>query len=105
MPAKNNTRIGMLFFFNDSATPELFALSLRDALPISLTSLLSDGMRSTADIFCAPTVFAHVDSTEMGVVSQTCIWFPEHLFRLKRETTFETRRRISCCRIVRLSRF
>src|SRR2546427_7348521 len=33
------------FFFNDTPTPEIYPLSLHDALPISLVSLLGSGTR------------------------------------------------------------
>src|SRR5258708_10566852 len=33
----------LVFFFNDTATTEIYALSLHDALPISLTSLAVAG--------------------------------------------------------------
>src|SRR5947207_9819629 len=32
----------MLFFFNDPATPEIYTLSLHDALPISQVEVLAD---------------------------------------------------------------
>src|ERR1039458_10801192 len=44
------------FFFNDTATPEIYPLSLHDALPISITSCcLRD-----SDAFC-PTMLARRD--------------------------------------------
>src|SRR5260370_41184821 len=32
-----HTNVGFVFFFNDTATTEIYTLSLHDALPISLT--------------------------------------------------------------------
>src|ERR1019366_3488674 len=36
----------VFFFFNDRGTPEIYPLSLHDALPISLTAILSSARRS-----------------------------------------------------------
>src|SRR3712207_9490858 len=44
----------VLFFFNDTATTEIYTLSLHDALPISVTSSVS-GKRATA----APIAHVH----------------------------------------------
>src|SRR3712207_8654929 len=39
----------MVFFFNDTATPEIYALSLHDALPISLGELPGDELPAGGD--------------------------------------------------------
>src|SRR5690349_23734880 len=38
------------FFFNDTATTEIYTLSLHDALPISWHSAVTDGARSPASL-------------------------------------------------------
>src|SRR3712207_7193441 len=43
-----------VFFFNDTATTEIYTLSLHDALPISIKKWLLIGL------LCLPTVFALV---------------------------------------------
>src|SRR5471030_3356306 len=35
MPAENGSLLDIFFFFNDTATTEIYTLSLHDALPIS----------------------------------------------------------------------
>src|SRR2546422_7072917 len=44
-------RIHIIFFFNDTATTEIYTLSLHDALPISFSVPRCE---SAADFFCAP---------------------------------------------------
>src|SRR3989454_5835612 len=39
------------FFFNDSATTEIYSLSLHDALPISVVLTCADWMRPPREIF------------------------------------------------------
>src|SRR3712207_7928208 len=38
-----------VFFFNDTATTEIYTLSLHDALPISAASIFSDGFSGDRD--------------------------------------------------------
>src|SRR5258708_13646246 len=40
----SNTRFSIIFFFNDTATTEIYTLSLHDALPIYLISKHVDGI-------------------------------------------------------------
>src|SRR2546429_5176798 len=43
----------ILFFFNDTATTEIYTLSLHDALPISARSRMSSDSRPRASCTCA----------------------------------------------------
>src|SRR3712207_8365604 len=45
----------MSFFFNDTATTEIYTLSLHDALPISKPAFISTTSASTATLGSAPT--------------------------------------------------
>src|SRR2546430_8728485 len=46
--------VGSYFFFNDTATTEIYTLSLHDALPISLShGFVRNGLRGLPDLFAA----------------------------------------------------
>src|SRR2546422_10622880 len=51
------------FFFNDTATTEIYTLSLHDALPISRSSAADDTDRPSATRTPPPTSVAHVKSS------------------------------------------
>src|SRR5256714_11937330 len=44
--------ISLFFFFNDTATTEIYTLSLHDALPICSTTSISSSLRSSSIIAC-----------------------------------------------------
>src|SRR3712207_7271083 len=52
-------RILILFFFNDTATTEIYTLSLHDALPIYQEVVLRDRHRDAADVGFLERVVAH----------------------------------------------
>src|SRR2546426_5973151 len=43
------------FFFNDTATTEIYTLSLHDALPISIVSVRTGSARESAAVSAAPS--------------------------------------------------
>src|SRR5215217_9307051 len=45
-----------LFFFNDTATTEIYTLSLHDALPFYRYALEGDGVRAAASALTSPTL-------------------------------------------------
>src|SRR2546430_17701805 len=49
------TRVGLrcFFFFNDTATTEIYTLSLHDALPISSSSACTMSRRSNGSAWCS----------------------------------------------------
>src|SRR2546427_12993463 len=47
------TRRSLFFFFNDTATTEIYTLSLHDALPISMAT--ADPMRNVSPTLTAPS--------------------------------------------------
>src|SRR2546427_11101343 len=51
------------FFFNDTATTEIYTLSLHDALPISLAACSSASVRLWAAISCSSSWFWRSDSS------------------------------------------
>src|SRR2546430_5878650 len=51
------------FFFNDTATTEIYTLSLHDALPISNRSMIAPGRKST----CSPMSLRIVSSATVPV--------------------------------------
>src|SRR6202023_2398069 len=57
-PAQTDVRIQLaIFFFNDTATTEIYTLSLHDALPISVARISSRSSSSVASVI-ASAVFA-----------------------------------------------
>src|SRR5258705_225329 len=53
-----------LFFFNDTATTEIYTLSLHDALPISIAPTVTDNATST---LTSPTNGHWVDATHYAI--------------------------------------
>src|SRR3712207_7546297 len=55
--------LSAVFFFNDTATTEIYTLSLHDALPISRSPTSASGSRSSSPAPTAPTGAARRRST------------------------------------------
>src|SRR2546422_6204833 len=59
--------LGFFFFFNDTATTEIYTLSLHDALPICVVVLSRDaGVGQTAITTCAMAVSQHFLAWQCG---------------------------------------
>src|SRR2546430_11316310 len=60
--------IVLFFFFNDTATTEIYTLSLHDALPISLAawSLLGLALASSCAYVCWPSLFIVPSPTRLN---------------------------------------
>src|SRR5258708_18484575 len=54
----------LLFFFNDTATTEIYTLSLHDALPIYSASM---GLLSGQDIFTVDSMQAKIEAQVRGI--------------------------------------
>src|SRR5438093_9708130 len=50
------SHILFFFFFNDTATPEIYTLSLHDALPISVTLTVAPGITDPEGSVTVPTI-------------------------------------------------
>src|SRR2546427_7697498 len=52
------------FFFNDTATTEIYTLSLHDALPISDDQRIADALSGLAEVKVAMTTTSHASGTD-----------------------------------------
>src|SRR2546425_4640151 len=59
------------FFFNDTATPEIYPLPLHDALPI-LAAASSGVTRSTTREHCSHQALG--GGARLGIVKMRCVW-------------------------------
>src|SRR3712207_9452331 len=67
----------MVFFFNDTATTEIYTLSLHDALPISGVEVVRDKTRSKTGVFgglskCLRFVLTEPIELLRGTIKLTC---------------------------------
>src|SRR2546427_12473216 len=59
----------LFFFFNDTATTEIYTLSLHDALPISLRASFQSAFWSVMNIAMASSVFGRHAAIDTGLPS------------------------------------
>src|SRR3712207_7676823 len=64
------------FFFNDTATTEIYTLSLHDALPICLRTTFTSGTPSAAQIFTS--IWPRFDA---AAVWTSAVWFSARIDR------------------------
>src|SRR6266576_6303706 len=72
------------FFFNDTATTEIYTLSLHDALPISPTIVCGPtetGLRRTWIAFVIANSHAAPSTTAIDEIRQACAWYGAGAFR------------------------
>src|SRR2546430_16987572 len=79
------------FFFNDTATTEIYTLSLHDALPISVSGFSAPKLQSTMDdldVYGTPWPFEHGDLTfcRSGLATST-ISTEDRLLRSEEHTS------------------
>src|SRR3712207_7346564 len=96
----------VLFFFNDTATTEIYTLSLHDALPISL--LVWNGIGISEDLsagtYTVPTVTFNntsVTGTDQGTGDSNC-WGPgkARTYRSEEHTSELQSRQYLVCRLL-----
>src|SRR5258707_15497195 len=84
----------LFFFFNDTATTEIYTLSLHDALPISLYTALFNGWAKVATIF-------HADSRGSCVSESSVItYFTSCKTRSEEHTSELQSRQYLVCRLL-----
>src|SRR3712207_7269758 len=83
----------MFFFFNDTATTEIYTLSLHDALPIfCLSSRISP--RTSTEIFCDRSPFATAVATL--AMSRTCAVRPDAIRSEEHTSELQSRQYLVC---------
>src|SRR5256885_11985260 len=70
------TQFSFFFFFNDTATTEIYTLSLHDALPISPTELIGSSSTFFATLVIAVTLCPSSTRrcSPVAVVTTSCSW-------------------------------
>src|SRR4051812_49968886 len=79
---------GFSFFFNDTATPEIYTLSLHDALPISLLDELGDLAGPLGDV--ADDLFEEVLDRKSTRLNSSHMSISYAVFCLKKKNTLRT---------------
>src|SRR6266542_6147730 len=64
----------LFFFFNDTATTEIYTLSLHDALPISSSSGTNGTAWVASTSVRAPTARLAASTSAIGAARPDCIW-------------------------------
>src|SRR3712207_8096205 len=80
-----------VFFFNDTATTEIYTLSLHDALPISSINL------HTALVFSSTVAFIHCNCSPIKVFSVTAL---SEILRSEEHTSELQSRQYLVCRLL-----